>query len=573
MVARPFAAPTDLASFRARAIAAATLDANAFGVVEIACLPHGLELGFVSIAGRSPGYAPRPPVSGKVVVPWAQVRRAHPDGAALRLEVDRAATPFNRLTLVHLTTGARSQRDPFEARRQIRKTAWTIAPIAWIPAVEIVRECVPGLGFGSLVAVALGTFAAIVAGGSAIARNVAVGGADGVDLRDALVAHLAAYGVATRPGAALAAPLEAPLDERSPPFLETLRGMRATALGVAAFAVVALATLGLGRSLLEAQDARDARREAAAEPPAAAVAPPPTASQLAAPPPVAPSEAPELCGCPRADSPLWASGIPRLSLTVAPHGRSARAGHVDLDVVAVNNGATALRDVEVAVQLFRRSRTEEARLEPHGTRGLFWAGDLGPGEAGKWRVRARADAIAPSTAVPGFLGQDDVAPAPADAFAALLGAHTRTARLHGAMMLAYLRDPRAVGAVAKLASVEHDDEALLLDRIARAAAPVFACATHVEADDRALHLRACVANGGAATVSGVRARIVASRVVEPSLSATDGAAGLPGAEWSFVVPDAIPAGEGIVVVHDEPLEAPLDAEHTRFELRVDGAAD
>jgi hypothetical protein len=208
---------------------------------------------------------------------------------------------------------------------------------------------------------------------------------------------------------------------------------------------------------------------------------------------------PERCVCTRADSPLWTDGVPVLGILTF-HGDAEAAGELsptldrrgfpgfDFDLAVVNDGDRPLHDVRLTLTFARRSAS--GRRVGAVDRGLFWEGALLPGAAVKWKVKAPGSEMRVDASVTGTLEQAHLDPAPADAFFRLTSSRFRAVRVHGALMLSYLRDPRAETAVRALEAQSSADEPLLA-RIRRAAAPVFACEVR-RAEDR---LTACVFNG------------------------------------------------------------------------------
>jgi hypothetical protein len=224
---------------------------------------------------------------------------------------------------------------------------------------------------------------------------------------------------------------------------------------------------------------------------------------------------PERCVCSRADVPLWKDGVPLLGV-LAFHGVEEAPGAVadlapapdrrgsprfDFDLAVVNDGARPLRDIRLTLTFARR--TPEGKRVGAVDRGLFWEGVLAPGAAVKWKVAAPGTEIRLDASVTGTLAQAHVDPAPADGFFHLTKSHFRAVRLHGALMLAYLRDPRAA-AVARALSARGAGDDLLLARIRSAAAPVIACETRREGT----MVEACIFNGSSQTRSGLSLREV-----------------------------------------------------------------
>jgi hypothetical protein len=138
-------------------------------------------------------------------------------------------------------------------------------------------------------------------------------------------------------------------------------------------------------------------------------------------------------------------------------------------------------------------------------------------------------------------------PADGDAFFGLLDARDRIVRIHGAMMLAYLRDPRALDAVRSLGAAP-EGEALTVARIQRAAAPVFACA--IGAKDGSLEM--CVFNSTEKPAGGLRAREIPEK---PGGSAR-----------VFPIEGSIPVHEG------ELISIPLEGGDPPVEIAIEAAA-
>ena len=178
------------------------------------------------------------------------------------------------------------------------------------------------------------------------------------------------------------------------------------------------------------------------------------------------------CDCNISYSPLWHGGMGPLSVLVsmrkgslgelwltpgktyqvsfedleaktdaenAEDDEQAGRPRIELDLALVNNAALALKTVDLVVTFARRGSGGERRSIIE--RGLHWPKRLRPGEAVKWRIRARGtelriDLHNKSATSGGSL-------APADAFFKLADARMRAVRVHAAKMLAYLGDPRA----------------------------------------------------------------------------------------------------------------------------------
>ncbi len=266
---------------------------------------------------------------------------------------------------------------------------------------------------------------------------------------------------------------------------------------------------------------------------------------------------PERCVCTRADSPLWKDGIPHLGILTF-HGEEGlsrpltpaadRSGHMQygFDIAVVNDSSRPLRDIRLTLTFARRN--EAGRRVGAVDRGLFWGSVLAPGAAVKWKVAAPGTEVRLDASVTGTLAAAYLDPAPPDAFARLLSSHFRAVRAHGALMLAYLRDPRADAAVRALEAqgATSKEDGALLARIRRAAAPVFACEVH----RAGARVDACVFNASSRPRSGFLLEAVAP----------DGATAK-----SFPVEVALPVHEGRRVGVEVP-------EALGSEIRGGGAA-
>jgi hypothetical protein len=237
--------------------------------------------------------------------------------------------------------------------------------------------------------------------------------------------------------------------------------------------------------------------------------------------------------CTRADSPLWNEGVPVLGVLTF-HGDAEapvelaptldRRGfpRFDFDLAVVNDGDRPLHDVRLTLTFARR--TASGRRVGAVDRGLFWEGALAPGAAVKWKVAAPGSEVRVDASVTGTLEQARLDPAPADAFFRLTSSRFSAVRVHGALMLAYLRDPRAEAAARSLEAQGAADEPIVA-RIRRAAASVFACEMH-RVEDR---LEACIFNGSSRVQTALTLREITPEGREGR---------------GFFVPVAVPVHEG-----------------------------
>ncbi|APR80501.1 Hypothetical protein A7982_05848 [Minicystis rosea] len=534
--------------------------------MRLTCAPEGLEIELIRVTGFALGFAPggvADPVGFRV--PYTSVRGLVREGRLLYLALDPAVvTPYNRFALARFAEEAgdvlaRAQ----EARARARWASFLLPlPVGAIAAL-LVPEALAG---GILGRASVGVIAALCAW--LILRGVVVwrtwGGPFSDRIRDRFEAELSERLALTPPPPAAAVPapavrfaprrgpvrpppivldpitptlvtppraatvLDAPVSVRAP----LLRRPLIVALAAASFVVIVVGFLGrYGRERTPPPAIPTLRTGLGAAARSLGV------TLIAEP-------EPERCLCVRADSPLWKDGIPVLSVLTFEGDETAieaPAPTLDgkgfpkyrFDLAIVNNGARGLRDVRLTLTFARR--TEAGRRVGAVDRGLFWEGILRPGHAAKWHVAAPGNEVRTDVSVTGTLASQNLDPAPADAFYALTSARVRAARVHGAMMLAYLRDPRAGDVARALAAQSSSDEALLA-RVRRAAASVIACDVRREGGA----LEACVFNGSSRARSGLSLREV-----------TDAAGATP---RSFAIPATVPVHEGIRVRIQIPLD-------------------
>lgn len=554
------------------ALAIAARRANVAGVVRLSCTPEGLTVELIRVTAAALGFAPggvAEPVAFRV--PYTAVRGLVREGRLLYLALDPAAvTPYNRFAL------ARFAEDPDEvltrahlARDRARWASFVLPAPAGALAAALISADLAG---GALGRAALGAVVALAVW--AILRELSAwatwGGPFSDRLRDRFEKELAerlalvpTNAPEAQPAARLALPRRRVAAPAPPPPLDLIakaepariRPPPASARPAppldrrpepARLPRAVLAAIGAAVGVVAAVGFL--RRYGAARPPppaldrartglAAAVA----GVRLDVPPlPKA-----ETCLCVRADSPLWKDGVPQLSIltfesdegpTAPPLPTLDDAGFPKFafDLVIVNNGARGLRDVRVTLTFARRNKAG-ARLGAVD-RGLFWEGVLAPGHAAKWHVRAPGGEVKEDVSVSGTLASRHLDPAPADAFYALKDAKVRAPRVHGAVMLAYLRDPRAL-TLARALAARSPADAETLARVRRAAAPVFACDVRREGE----RLEACVFNASTQPKGGL-----SLREVLPSSAA-------PGAEPRTVpIAETIPVHEGLRLRLDVP---------------------
>ena len=551
--------------FEVGALALAAPRANAVGAVRLTLAPAALEIELLRVVGFSRGFASGGVASPvRFTVPYVAVRGLVRRGRMLYLALDPGlVAPYNRFALARFTE------DPAQALTRAylaRATARWVSYLVPLPLGALVCLLAPSsLVSGSLGRASLGVLIALAAWG--VLREIVAwqswGGPLSDRSRDAL--ELA---MAERLG--LLPEVPAALDEtpfplgaaRSLTRVRVAKDPPAPALparsifavvAAAAFAVCVMAIskrVGAPAAIpppvetLRAGLAEAARRSLDGVAPAA----PEEAGELA--PTVAKAASRPRCICDRAASPLWKEGIPALQILTFASDDDLGSGVVakeerpgsprfELDVAAVNDGARPLRDVRVTLTFARRNKA--GRRVGAVDRGLFWGGLLAPGHAVKWHVRAPGSEMRIDASVTGTLDDAGLEPAPAVAFAELTRSRYRAVRAHGALMLAYLHDPRGREAALALDGRTPEDR-LLLARIARAASPVIACDAKVE-DDR---LGICVFNGASQPRSQLELRALPAGSprfpIEGTIAVHEGArldvpfeGALP-EEWSVTAP-------------------------------------
>jgi len=291
--------------------------------------------------------------------------------------------------------------------------------------------------------------------------------------------------------------------------------------------------------------------EAAPPDPPRALAPPSPPPTQARPTGSAPSPASSVsqlttrgaCSCPRADSVLWREAIPRLSTLLLSRRARMRGNRkrLELEVAAVNNGNEPLSDISLMIQFLEEERGQKG-FRPVAHRAVFFAGPLEPGKAIKWSIEARGTHFEITNPVEGDIGPGGDGAATRDQLADLLNANHRPVRLHGAMMLAYLGDPRAKRAALDLRDALREDEASYLQRLLWALGETRVC--QVRSSDT--QLTACVFNASdeARDNLGLRVRSL-DRAVTHQVPTAVPPTVLE--EWSFAVPGSLEPQQGVAV--------------------------
>jgi hypothetical protein len=549
---------------RFRATAKSSERSNAAGAVELECAEPGLLIGYRGVFALSEGYVPGAVATGQdVTVPWPSIWETSLEGGELFLEVDASLTPLSRLCLTDFTSGF-EELPPEESRRRrlvVRVASIGLAVSAALAAFAGARGAGATPSLSLAVSASLLTALAVLAVGFWADRFVAtpVPRLSGDVARELFLAELSRYRPAVTRAAAAPPPPRPPLVF----YFERLLP-RTTAAIVITLSAALLGTLLTTRVIVldEGTSRRAPARSAADEDSPEPAAPsPPRVLAAAAPATGAPKPAEpappsgdsvrlgEACRCLRSDSALWQEPIPRLSLlTLSQRVRKGRGEeerknkkYLELELGVVNNSKSDVPELSLLVEFFERDPPPSNKRYSVATRPLFFEGPLRPAQAIKWSVEGQGTEFEVHNPIPGDVGPFGDDAAPSNQFAELLTAHHRPVRLHAAMMLTFLGDPRARDAVLELREALREDEAPYLNRLIVAQAPVKVCKLQVEPARQSGS--ACLFNAGNEPKKdlGLRVRALADQV-----SHADPVGQPPEvrAEASYHVPGELGANEG-----------------------------
>ncbi|MFZ5890615.1 MAG: hypothetical protein ACOY0T_06050 [Myxococcota bacterium] len=550
---------------RYRAVAVPSPDSNAVGTVELECTPHGLFVAYLGVGAFRDGYAPGALAEGTgLTAPWSQVSEARVEGDRVFVAFDQRFSPLNRLTLTRFESGHALPAEELAKRRLVVRIASVGAAIvaaliigAWLVRSSAESSAGAAIGLAMLVALAL------LAVGFFVDQSLA---ASGDEAR-------AQQNFATELGHYLPTLVHQPRSAPPPPKLPDISELQGLLPRTTVAIVITLTAGALGVLLVarwvttnEGAVSRVTNRVLAPptpEPPQtkpAAHAARPEPSTAATTPPLAPPSDGSVtlrgeCRCAHPDSALWADPIPRLSvLTLAQRVRmgrnpdeSKRKKYVELDVAVVNNSNKELDEVALLVLFYERDPPPSNKRTQVSNRPLFFEGPLLPGQAIKWSVEAEGTEFEIQNPITGTIGPNGEDAAPTNRIAELLSAHNRPVRLHGAMLLAFLGDPRAKEGVLALREALRDDEAPYLTRLIQSLADVRVCDLRVNrrSGDKA-QVSACLHNVSkearrdlGVKIRGLeRAVSVDSPLAEPPTVLTEATIGIP----SEIPPDS---GRGI----------------------------
>lgn len=520
--------------FRAIAVASERTDntGRAVGTVELECTPEGLSVVYFDVGSFAEGYVPGALTRGtSVLVPWDQVLEAYFEGERLYLSLDPKLTPHHRLLLDHFSSGAPIHHHELYRRRVlIRVAGAAAAAIAGLLGFALVSRFAPERGPALSIVLSALAAATVLAIAFFADRLLVYGGEAAEHARFLLKGELASY----LPGLRHVPEPETP--KRAPPSFAQFQGLlpRTTFAIVVTLAATGLGTVLMARYVLRntpepvaqaptrpkrapSPDELDARPAGAAGPPRRSSPARPTAA-AAAPRSAAASDEVRLgepCLCRRPDSPFWDEPLPKLSLITISHkvrqgrgeGESRRRKYSELDLAVVNNSKDPINEVSLVVYFYKRE--EGKPREQVSTRPLYYEGPLMPAQAIKWGVEAEGTEFEVEHAILGTLGDDGEDAAPADRVAKLLDANHRPVRLHGALLLTYLGDPRARDALMRLREAMREDEAPYLMRLLDIARDVRICRLRPESTGK---VSGCLHNTSAESKKelGVKVRALAA---------------------------------------------------------------
>jgi hypothetical protein len=284
------------------------------------------------------------------------------------------------------------------------------------------------------------------------------------------------------------------------------------------------------------------------------------------------------CECQRADSLLWSKPIPRLSLIVLSSRRYKRKEHehVEVEFAAINNSNRDLSELTSMAEFFEQDPPPSSKLTSVSTRAVYFQGPLHPGEAIKWHVDAEGmtfrlhPAAENGKPIEGAIDEHGDNAAPTNSIAHLLKAHNRPVRLHAAMLLAYLKDPRARDAVVELGDSLRESESSYLRRIMEALGEIRTCQVQVSTSGTHRRAFACVFNTADTPRTPVQILV---RALDATVSLADPVGTPPQmlAESSAVLPGALAPRSGAFAQVDVDF-ATLEGTAAAYEVVAQTAA-
>jgi hypothetical protein len=178
--------------------------------------------------------------------------------------------------------------------------------------------------------------------------------------------------------------------------------------------------------------------------------------------------------------------------------RSGRS-HVDLELAAINNGSRDVADLSTVVEFSQDDKQPWSKPVNVSVRAVYHK-SLVSGAAVKWHIEAEGETIrirAPQSRgalIEGTVNHDGEGAAPTSALAELLDARSVPVRLHGAMMLAFLRDSHAREAITNMQASVGDAEKVYLNRLVETIGELMTCRVGVATEGPRRRLTACIVN-------------------------------------------------------------------------------
>ena len=531
---------------KVRAIAIASEHSNTVGTVELECTARGLALTYIDAARVGDEGAPIAFDRWQQIwVDWPSVRHARHLGSALALDFELPSSGVQRFLLVHFSSGHDVTLQELQQRRLLLRV-WTIgvsvvlASAIALAAPRLSPTIAPLMGLVAGVAFAV----ILMAIGVKAERFLTDGGRQSKNLGELFVNDLLAY-VPNIPQE----PLPASTTRFRFPRFDGILPRTTLAISLT-LAGALLAALIMFRWILTARDdsgqpaqsftnAAPAtvshtteQNQALTVPSASATTQQPLeqtqqpagSSEPAAHASIARTVGP--CECQRADSLLWSRALPKVSLIVLSSRRYKRHEHehVELEFAAINNSDRDVSELTSMAEFFEQDPPPSSKLVSVSTRAVYYQGPLHPGEAIKWHVDAEGSTFrlhSPSengAPITGTLEDNGSNAAPTNAVAKLLKAHNRPVRLHAAMLLAFLRDPRAREATVELGDSLRESESSYLRRLLEALSDLRMCQVQVAGNGNQRRLLACVYN----TTDTPRTPVeVIVRALDATVSAAD----------------------------------------------------
>jgi len=583
---------------RVRAFAIASEHSNTVGTVEVECTANGLALTYIDAARVGDEGVP---IAfdrwQQVLIDWSWVRQARLLGAALAIEFELPSMGVQRCLLVHFSSGHDVTLQEFQQKRLLLRL-WTLGTsVVLASAIALAAPRLsPAIGpwMGLLAGVSFAVILVVIGGKAE--RILSDGGRQSKVLGELFANDLLAF-VPKIPRE----PFQVSAKPFSWPHFDGILPRTTLAISLT-LAGALLAALIMFRWVVVSHDeVSDHYVQRSPEPVRAALdqPPKPAAALKGALPPVTsapaidsnqPSTAPIAssnagtartsgpCQCQRADSLLWSQPLPRVSLIVLLSRRYKRHEHehVEVEFAAINNSDKDVSELTSMAEFFQQDPPPSSKLVSVSTRAVYFQGPLHPGEAIKWHVDAEGSTFRlhppaeNGAPIAGSIEDNGSNAAPTNAIARLLKAHNRPVRLHGAMLLAFLRDPRAKEATVELGDSLRESESSYLRRLLEALSELRVCQVQVAGNGSQRRILACIYNGTDAPRTPVE---VIVRALDATVSTADPVGAPPQilAEQSAILPGAIPAKSGVFAQIDLDFSG-LDRPPAAFESMAQVAA-